>query len=94
MTFDPQQPTVVPEGSVIITPAQVYTEVRLLTEQVRTLIARDTADAAERAETRARLDALEARVRSVEQKVWVASGAAAAVGSAAATFIIRVYGGA
>ena len=34
----------IPEGSVVISPADVYSEVKQLTESVRTLIAKDAND--------------------------------------------------
>lgn len=84
----------IPEGSVVITPAQVYAEVVRLTEAVNKLVVKDESDPLP-----ARVDALEAEVRglggrltSVERKLYLAAGAAAALGGLAGNYLPGVLG--
>lgn len=85
----------IPEGSVIISPADVYSEVKMLTESVRTLIAKDANDPlpAVVAELRTETAKLNDRVRWLEQKVWMASGMAAALGGSVGALIAQRFGG-
>lgn len=83
----------VPDGSIIITPAEVYADVKSLTDQVRTLLARDEAEREDRDRDRSRLDAVESRLSKVEQKVWLASGACAAVGAVAGVIAPTLFHG-
>jgi hypothetical protein len=69
-----------PAGSIVITPAELYAEVRALTIEVRDLVGRDKTDHEAIAD-------LKARVRSLEQKIWIASGGAAALGGLAGTLL-------
>lgn len=97
-------PDHIPEGSVIITPAQVYDKVNKLTEAVTEMLARDQADevAARRREAednrresdrKAEIKALEVRVTAVERKVYIAAGFAAALGGVLGGYLPAVLGG-
>lgn len=92
--------TGIPEGSVVITPAEVYTEVVTLTKAVTKLLATDEADARERARVVAELadhgreiEALKAEIGSVKQKLWFVAGLASAggagLGSIVAPYLVR-----
>lgn len=81
----------IPEGSVIITPSQVYDKVNTLTEAVQTLLNRDAEierrrteerELATRRDTEQReeMAGIQSRLTSVERKLWLASGFAAALG--------------
>lgn len=82
----------IPEGSIVITPTEVYHEVRSLTEVVRELVTQDKADRERDLETRKEVDALKVRVSSLEQKVWIAAGAAAAAGAGLSTWLPTAIG--
>jgi hypothetical protein len=93
----------IPEGSVIITPAQVYDKVNALTDAVTELLARDKADqeTARRRDTedreresdrKAQVKAIELRLTAVERKVYVASGFAAAIGGVLGGWLPSVLG--
>lgn len=98
----------IPEGSIVITPQQVYDKVNLLTDAVTSLVAQDTADKRERLEDRARLDRveakmatkadktavekLEARVTAIEKKLWTIAGAAAALGGGLGSWLPTLLG--
>lgn len=73
----------IPEGSIIITPTEVYNEVKSLTEAVRTLITREEAEREDRNELKKDVAALGARVSRLEQRLFVASGFCAALGGIA-----------
>lgn len=94
----------VPEGSVIITPGEVYSRVTALTDAVQTLLARDAEDERRRVEEReaaARRDSerreeiarIETRLSSVERKLWIASGFAAALGGTVGANLGRLLQG-
>lgn len=72
MSTSPQQ---VPEGAIIITPAEVYAEVRSLTEVVRELVAKDRAD-----NTAAEMAELKKDVTTLKRAMWVLAGALLAYG--------------
>lgn len=84
--------TTIPEGSIVITPTQVYDKVNLLTEQVTKLLAQDEAEVNERTEMRREIKALGERVRSLENKVWLASGFCAAIGSGLGATFATILG--
>lgn len=63
----------VPEGSVVITPAQMYEELRAVHELVRDLSGK--VDPA-LADLRRVADDHESRLRGIEKRVWLACGAA------------------
>lgn len=77
----------IPEGSVVITPAQVYDKVITLTEQVTKLLASEEQDKKAREDFKSDLDKLRERVGALEQKVWLAAGFCAAGGSGAVALI-------
>lgn len=75
-----------PTGA-FVSAREIYDELRRLSDVVVRLEARLTAD-----NTRERVDELETRVSSLEQRVWRASGVAAALGAVvgvAAPFITK-----
>jgi hypothetical protein len=82
----------IPEGSIIITPTEVYNEVKSLTDAVRDLIAADKADIAERVKLEQRVDKLDTRLTAVERKMLLFTGAAAAAGAGVGTWLPRVLG--
>lgn len=82
----------VPEGSVVITPAEVYNEVRDLTREVRDLVTADKAEQRERAKLEARVDNLDTRVTALERKVWFVAGICAAVGGTAGSALANALG--
>lgn len=82
----------IPEGSIVITPTEVYNEVKSLTEAVRDLIASDKADEKARAELRVRVDQIDARLSTVEKKLLLFTGAAAAVGAGVGTWLPGLLG--
>lgn len=94
----------IPEGSVIITPAQVYDKVNSLTEAVTELLARDKADekadarrdaeaAVRESDRKAEIEAIKIRLVAVERKVYIASGFAAALGGVLGGYLPTVLGG-
>jgi hypothetical protein len=82
----------VPEGSIIITPTEVYNEVKSLTEAVRLLVAQDAAEVESRRELKARVDLLDTRLTAVERKMLLFTGAAAAAGAGIGSWLPRVLG--
>ena len=86
MTTPPNTP--VPEGSVIITPAEVYREVKELTGEVRDLITADKAEQRERARLEGRVDSIDTRVSALERRWWIVVGAAIG-GSTGGTALIQ-----
>jgi hypothetical protein len=82
----------IPEGSIIITPTEVYNEVKSLTEAVRQLVAQDAAEVESRRELKARVDSLDTRLTAVERKMLLFTGAAAAAGAGIGTWLPRVLG--
>jgi hypothetical protein len=75
---------------VVITPAQVYDKVVLLTEQVTRLLERDQATREKEADRDTTLAQLETRVRNVEARVWLAAGVCAGAGSGIVTALTQV----
>lgn len=67
-----------PAGSVVITPTQMYGEIRDMKEQVQHLIT-----VVDPALTDIRSDVAdhESRIRSVERRLWIAAGIAAGAGA-------------
>lgn len=67
----------IPEGSIIITPQEVYAEVRALTKVVGELVAQDKADT-----TRVDISALQKDVSTLKKVCWLLAGAALGSGPA------------
>lgn len=80
----------VPDGSIIITPSEVYAEVKALTEVVRQLVARDEAEKADRDRLALEVADLAKRLNWVEQKIWIASGFCAAAGSGIGAVVVSL----
>jgi hypothetical protein len=78
----------VPEGSVIITPAEIYAKVMTLTEAVQQMVAKEQAST-----LASDVSDLKVRVRALEMKVWMVAGAAAAMGSGLGTFLAKLLAG-
>lgn len=82
-----------PEGSVIITPAEVYGKVLALTDAVTKMVAADEGDKRERERIDATLADHDRRISGIERKLWILTGAAAtaggALGSMVAPFLAR-----
>lgn len=83
----------IPEGSIVITPAEVYAKVTSLTDAVRDLIASDKAEEHARAELRLKVEQLDTRLTAVEKKMLLFTGAAAAAGAGIGTWLPRLLGG-
>jgi hypothetical protein len=83
----------IPEGSIVITPTEVYNEVKTLTEVVRKMVAQDEAEVDARRDLKAKVDSLDARLTAVERKMLLFTGAAAAAGAGIGTWLPRVLGG-
>lgn len=86
-------PPEIPEGSIVITPTEVYNEVKALTDVVRQMVANDTAEVESRRELKAKVDQLDQRLTAVERKMLLFTGAAAAAGAGVGTWLPRVFGG-
>lgn len=71
----------IPEGSIVITPQQVYEKVMTLTDTVTQMLAKQNNDT-----TQQDISDLKNRVRALEAKVWMAAGAAATLGSGIGAF--------
>jgi hypothetical protein len=82
-----------PEGSIIITPAEVYAKVTGLTDVVTELVATDRADERQRAELKVKVERLEDRLGAIERKIWIAAGAAAALGGTLGSWLPTLSGG-
>lgn len=85
-------PQPVPEGSIIITPAQVYEKVTTLTDVVTRMVARDEADKESKTALAAEVTALAVRVSAIEKKIWMVTGAAAAAGGVLGSWLPAVLG--
>lgn len=68
-------------------------DVALLERLVRVETKLDSTLGTLKGETAKRLDNHEERIRKVERVLWVVTGAAAAVGSAVGSVLVRVIGG-
>jgi hypothetical protein len=82
----------IPEGSIVITPADMYGEVKALTIAVRDLIASDKAESSERAELKAEVRRLRVEVDAINKKLWMMTGAAAAVGGGLGSWLPTMLG--
>jgi hypothetical protein len=82
----------IPDGSIIITPTEVYNEVKSLTDVVRQLVAQDAAEVERNRNLTARVDQLDTRLSAVEKKMLLFTGFAAAAGAGVGTWLPRVLG--
>lgn len=82
----------IPEGSIVITPTEVYNEVKALTIAVRELVASDKAEADDRTALRQRVDQIDNRLTAVERKLLLATGFAAACGAGAGSWLSTLLG--
>jgi len=85
--------THIPEGSVVITPAEIFTEVRTLTVEVRDLITADKAEQRDRAKLETRVESLDTRLTAVERRIWLITGAAATAGGAIGSALLPLLKG-
>lgn len=83
-------PMPIPDGSAVITPNQQYAELQALRRSVDALVS--TVDPA-LSDLRADVLDHETRLRSVERKVWMAAGFAAAVGGVGGGLLSKLLGG-
>jgi hypothetical protein len=79
----------IPDGSVVITPTQMYQEIRETHDLVK-----DVAAKLDPALTEIRNDIAdhEGRIRGIERRVWFWAGTASALGASAGYFLSRVSG--
>ena len=82
----------IPEGSIIITPAEVYAKVTALTDAVTELVATDKAEQKDRAALEAKVERIDSRLSAVEKKLWMITGAAAAAGGVLGSWLPTVLG--
>jgi hypothetical protein len=80
---------VVPEGSVVITPAQMYTELRAVHDLVRDL--KGVVDPA-LSDIRGDVADHETRLRSVERRQWFATGIATFVSGGGGALLVKLLG--
>lgn len=80
----------VPEGSVVITPAEVYSKVVALTEVVTQMVAADKAEAETRADLKTRVAQVEQDVISIKQRLWFVAGVCSAAGSGFGSAVVSV----
>jgi vacuolar-type H+-ATPase subunit D/Vma8 len=82
----------IPEGSIVITPAQVYEKVTSLTDVVTKLVAQDEAEQGRAARLEQKVDAIDGRVSAIEKKIWIVTGFAAAAGGLLGNWLPSVLG--
>jgi hypothetical protein len=80
----------VPEGSVIITPAEVYRTVIALTEEVTKMVAADAADVDSRKKLEDRVSRVEDKVTTINNRLWFVAGLASAVGGSIGSALAAV----
>ena len=86
----PDQPVMpIPDGSVVITPAQQYAEIREMRKSLDKLV--NTVDPAFAA-IREKQHDHEGRLRAVERKVWIAAGFAAGAGGTVGGLLSQLFG--
>jgi hypothetical protein len=76
----------VPEGSIVITPKEFYDGVRADITEIKAAVS-------PLPEMRNDVDALDKRVSSIERRMWIATGFAAALGTGAGSFLAQAFGG-
>lgn len=82
----------IPEGAIVITPAEVYGKVTGLTTQVERLILQNEQAIKDRGEDRVDFKELEGRVGALERKMWLVTGAAATLGGTLGSWLPSVLG--
>lgn len=96
MTVDPHEAVMatMPPGSVVITPTQMYAEIRVMSGKIDHLAnVIDPALAGLRDDIGAvdnKVKDHEARLRSIEKRLWLMAGAATAAGAGIAQVIAQV----
>lgn len=83
---------IVPDGSIVITPAEVYGKVTGLISAVDRLIIQNEGVIRDRAEDRVGLKEVEARVSALERKVWMIAGGAATLGGTLGSWLPSALG--
>lgn len=81
-----------PEGSVVITPAQVYEKVTTLTDVVTKLVVQNESAEQVRVADKQLVRELEQRLSAVERKLWMAAGAAATLGGTLGAYLPSILG--
>lgn len=76
-----------PPGSIVITPQEVYSEVKKLTSVVERMLAQQEGDT-----TRADIAELRAEVRTLQQFRWTLLGGALAAGATGGAAVARLFG--
>lgn len=76
----------VPEGSIVITPKEFYDGVSKDIADIKQLMS-------PLPEIKQDLVAVERRVSSLERRMWIATGFAAAIGTGGGTFLAQALGG-
>lgn len=71
----------IPQGAVIITPSEIFHEMRGIRDDVRDM----------KAEMRNRSNH-ESRIRSLEHRMWLATGIATVLGSSVTLFVVKLLG--
>jgi hypothetical protein len=74
--------THIPQGSVVITPTEVFHEMRAIHDEVKEM----------RVELRDISDH-ESRLRALERRIWLASGAATTIGAGLGALAAKLLGG-
>jgi len=75
----------VPDGSIVITTKELYDDVQTIKTTVQDI-------AASLGPLQDKVRELDARMTSVEKRMWIATGFAAAIGTSAGTFLAQVLG--
>lgn len=82
----------IPEGSVVITPGEVYARVLNLTDQVTQLLAQKDRTEEQHQRLEVRVEGLEGRVARAEAKLWIITGAAATLGGSIGAGLGKLFG--
>jgi hypothetical protein len=90
MTAPDLGPSPIPEGSVIITPSQMYAEIRAMHASVEKLA--NTVDPA-LSDIRSDVRDHETRIRGIERRMWQVAGAVALIAGGGAAAATKILGG-
>lgn len=82
----------VPEGSVVIAPAEVYARVLTLTDVVTKLVAADETETESRRDMKARLERAEQDISAIKQKIWFVAGVCSAFGGGIGSALASALG--